>query len=46
VNDERKQLCGGLQVALFNGGQDAGDLAHGLEHIRHSQQLPPPSAAT
>src|SRR5262249_31672095 len=28
VVDERQQLLGGLEVALLDGGQDSGDVAH------------------
>ena len=29
VVDERQQLLGGVRVALLDGGQDVGDVAHG-----------------
>src|SRR5262249_3402969 len=34
VVDERQQLCGGVRVALLDGGQDRGDVAHAVEDNR------------
>jgi hypothetical protein len=34
VVDERQELLGGVRIALFDGRQDARDLAHSGEHNR------------
>jgi hypothetical protein len=40
VVDERQELLRGLGVALLDGAQDAGDVAHGLQDSRQREALP------
>ncbi len=35
-----QQLLGGVRIALFDGGQDAGDFAHGAQNNRHGTPQP------
>jgi hypothetical protein len=43
VVHEREELLGGARVPLFNGDEDAGDLAHGVEDTRRGAELLCPS---
>ena len=47
VVDQRQQLLGGVRVALLDGGQDAGDIAHRRHQrakVSAEQALPTPGA--
>jgi hypothetical protein len=46
VVNQRQELFGGVRIALFDGGQDAGDIGHAIKHNRRKNARPASGAYT